>query len=106
MRITALVVNKFREVEHAGHIYEPGERYPADGFEATAERVSFLAQVHPSYNKIYLANVQQESPKTDEPPSPFPKHTGGGWYTLSNGEKVQGKDEAIAAQQALNSGDA
>ncbi len=24
----------------------------------------------------------------------FPKHTGGGWYELSNGEKVQGKDEA------------
>ncbi|EJR67523.1 hypothetical protein [Bacillus toyonensis] len=34
-------------------------------------------------------------------PSKFPKHTGGGWYELSNGEKVQGKDEAISAEKSL-----
>ena len=31
----------------------------------------------------------------------FPKLTGGGWYELSNGEKVQGKEEAIAAEKKL-----
>ena len=31
----------------------------------------------------------------------FPKHTGGGWYDLSNGEKVKGKDEATAAEEEL-----
>ena len=31
----------------------------------------------------------------------YPRHTGGGWYVLSNGEKVQGKDEAIKAQKEL-----
>ncbi|MBB6451989.1 hypothetical protein HNQ94_000410 [Salirhabdus euzebyi] len=31
----------------------------------------------------------------------FPKHTGGGWYELSNGEKIKGKDEAEAAEKAL-----
>lgn len=30
-----------------------------------------------------------------------PKHVGGGWYQLSNGEKVQGKDEAIEAEKEL-----
>lgn len=25
----------------------------------------------------------------------FPKHVGGGWYELSTGERVQGKEEAI-----------
>lgn len=25
----------------------------------------------------------------------FPKHVGGGWYELSNGERVQGKEEAL-----------
>lgn len=35
----------------------------------------------------------------------FPKHTGGGYYELSNGEKVQGKDAAIEAENALKSGD-
>ena len=29
----------------------------------------------------------------------FPKHTGGGWYELSNGDKVQGKQEAKEAQR-------
>lgn len=28
-------------------------------------------------------------------------HTGGGWYELPNGEKVQGKDNAIAALEDL-----
>lgn len=32
----------------------------------------------------------------------FPKHTGGGYYELSNGEKVKGKDEAATAQEELN----
>ncbi len=31
----------------------------------------------------------------------FPKHTGGGWYELSDGSKVQGKEEAIAAEKKL-----
>src|SRR5690606_23292894 len=33
--------------------------------------------------------------------SEFPKHTGGGYYELSNGEKVKGKDAAIEAEKAL-----
>lgn len=106
MPITALVVNEFAEKEHSGHIYRAGETYPAEGFEATEERVSFLAKVHPKYKKIYLANVQQGEANDGELlTGAFPKHTGGGWYELSNGEKVQGKDEAIEAEQALKSGD-
>ena len=31
----------------------------------------------------------------------FPKHVGGGWYELSNGEKVQGKQEAEEAEADL-----
>lgn len=37
--------------------------------------------------------------------SSFPTHTGGGWYELSNGEKVQGKDTAIEAEKALKGGE-
>src|SRR5690625_3011426 len=37
--------------------------------------------------------------------SEFPKHTGGGYYELSNGEKIQGKDAAIEAEEALKSGE-
>ena len=34
----------------------------------------------------------------------YPKHTGGGWYELSNGDKKRGKKEAIKAEKALNEG--
>ncbi|MER2107454.1 MAG: hypothetical protein ABS949_10995 [Solibacillus sp.] len=102
MPITATVVNKFAEKEHSGHVYSAGDIYPAAGFEATFERVSFLAQVHPSYKKIYLANMEQSDKPSDEG---FPKHTGGGWYELLNGEKVQGKDEATEAEQAFKNGE-
>jgi hypothetical protein len=41
-----------------------------------------------------------EKPVHNEPAfSDFPKHTGGGWYELSNGEKVQGKAEAEKAEK-------
>jgi hypothetical protein len=44
-----------------------------------------------------------EKPVRHEPVSlpkdDFPKHTGGGWYELSNGDKVQGKDEAKKAEK-------
>lgn len=32
----------------------------------------------------------------------FPKHVGGGWYELSNGETVRGKDEAVEVQESLD----
>lgn len=92
----AKVVNQFKELQHEGHIYEQGDIYPADGYEADPERVEFLAQVHPEYKRVFLKV---------EPSTAFPKHTGGGWYELSNGEKVQGKDEAIEAENALKSGE-
>jgi hypothetical protein len=38
-----------------------------------------------------------ELPANQEPPAQEPKHIGGGWYELPNGERVKGKDEAYAA---------
>lgn len=38
----------------------------------------------------------------DVPPEIFqPVHIGGGWYELSDGVRVQGKDEAIKAQSSI-----
>lgn len=120
MSIQAKVVNKFKEKEHEDHVYHPGDPYPAEGFEATPERVEFLSQVHPVHKKIYLADVvdtdkeenssgddgkkdaDDTSPDNDgDENTEYPKHTGGAWYELSNGEKVQGKEEAFAAEEAL-----
>lgn len=37
---------------------------------------------------------ETELSKESESKEAYPKHTGGGWYELSSGEKVQGKKEA------------
>ena len=39
--------------------------------------------------------VHVEPVSVDEETEQYPKHVGGGWYELSNGERVQGKEEAI-----------
>lgn len=113
--ISAQVVNEFKENAHKGHIYKPGDVYPAEGFAADEQRLYFLTDVHPKYKKIYLADVtiheeekqteDGQEAKIDLSNGKFPKHTGGGWYELSNGEKVQGKDEAIEAQSELKRGE-
>ena len=40
-------------------------------------------------------------PVSSLPKDEFPKHTGGGWYELSNGDKVQGKQEAKEQQKSV-----
>jgi len=34
----------------------------------------------------------------------YPKHTGGGWYELSNGDKVRSKENAIKEEKLIESG--
>ncbi|KOS60897.1 hypothetical protein FJQ98_20485 [Lysinibacillus agricola] len=104
--ITAKVVNPFKALEHDGHMYKAGDTYPAEGYMADEERVYFLTGVHPEYKKIYLADVLiNEQEETKEQVSEFPKHTGKGYYELSDGTKVKGKEEAIEAENALKSGE-
>lgn len=45
------------------------------------------------------ADVDQ---KDDQVLETYPKHTGGGYFELSNGEKVQGKENAVEKQQELD----
>ncbi|MEK3997905.1 hypothetical protein MHI59_03050 [Bacillus sp. FSL K6-2822] len=63
--------------------YSKGDMYESND----SERIAFLIE------KRFL--------KGNKEISTFPKHTGGGWYELSNGEKVQGKEEAMSAEQSL-----
>ncbi|MED4699623.1 hypothetical protein P9436_11210 [Lysinibacillus capsici] len=98
--ITAKVVNEFKEIQHNGHIYKPGDIYPAAPYLADEKRVNFLSVTHPMYKKIYLTDIQKVADISD-----YPKHTGGAWYSLSNGEKVKGKSEAFEAEAALKSGE-
>jgi hypothetical protein len=82
------VIKAFRDKDTLKHHAE-GSVYSAD-----AERIEFLK------GKGFLGKeLQVEQEESDEN---FPKHTGGGWYELSNGEKVQGKEEAETAEKELN----
>lgn len=117
MTLRAKVVNKFRESDHDDRVYQPGETYPAEGYESNDERIYFLSKIHPTFQKIYLADIQEiesadppaadttdASDKDDEVTDEgktFPHHVGGGMYELSNGERVKGKDEAQEAEAAL-----
>lgn len=38
-------------------------------------------------------------------PNEFPKHSGGSWYELSDGTKVQGESNAIEQQKKLGEPD-
>lgn len=56
-------------------------------------------------NSVKVGLLIEVSEEDLEEESDFPKHTGGGWYKLSNGEKVKGKDEALKAENDLNNND-
>jgi hypothetical protein len=76
------VVKIFRD-KNSKKIYKEGDLYE----HSDADRVAFL--VDSGYLEAKEVKIK------------FPKHTGGGWYELSNGEKVQGKGEAAAAEEEL-----
>ncbi|RNC96271.1 hypothetical protein [Lysinibacillus halotolerans] len=102
------VVTPFNDKE-TDHVYRVGDEYPAKGFEASSERIEFLSKPHPETKKVYLF-VEEDQSKKDlksdvDNEGEFPQSTGGGWYLLSNGEKIQGKEEALAAEKALKSGE-
>jgi len=95
------VIKPFHDLEDYKRLYESGQ-YPREGFKPTDERIQFLA------NKGFIqANegTQEDGDngegRKDGEETEFPKHTGGGYYELSNGEKVKGKEEAIEAENAL-----
>lgn len=86
----AFIDKETKERYSSGEVYESSDQ----------ERVSFLQEEgyleQETENEASGTNDDQNA-EGDE----YPKHTGGGWYELSNGEKVKGKDEAAAAEAKL-----
>lgn len=72
----------FKDKQDNGRRYQLNDWYPRFGLKANNKRVEEL---------IRLGYIHKED---EEDKQDFPKHVGGGWYELSNGEKVQGKEEA------------
>ena len=65
-------------------------------FDLTEERFEEIMAA----NENLIKEVEGDNVSPD-----FPKHTGGGYYELSNGEKVKGKDAAIIAQAGFDTSD-
>lgn len=84
------VLRSFFDKEDGKKAYSVGDSYNLND----EKRVAYLIE------KGFLSGKSER--KSDSGVSEFPKHTGGGWYELSNGEKVQGKDEAATAEKELN----
>jgi hypothetical protein len=83
---------------------ETGELVPAGTeIELTdADRIERLrrAKVLGGPQRGKPAETMTREPKVER--GAWPKHTGGGWYELSSGEKVQGKAEARKAQAQVD----
>lgn len=91
------VIANFIDKEDNKRLYEVGQPYPREGHAPSEERIESLSTHNNNGNKpfIKLVEVMQDSD------SEFPRHTGGGYFELSNGEKVKGKEAAEKAENDL-----
>lgn len=87
------VIKSFKDKTDNKKLYQKGDPYS----HSDDDRVAFLVE------KGFLEEKSKQPPQDDEKSGI--KHTGGGWYELPNGEKVQGKEEAEEALAALESGE-
>lgn len=91
------VIVPFRDLQDNNHIYYQGDTFPREGVDVSDERIEELASKNNKRNEVLIKEVEEQED--------YPKHTGGGYYELSSGEKVKGKDAAIEAEKALKSGE-
>jgi len=76
--------------------YNPGDQ--ADFDEKQAIRLCEAGIAAP----VKIENTEKQVKKpVEKSAKEYPHHKGGGYYELSNGETIQGKDEAIDAEKEL-----
>jgi len=80
----AKVISGFK-CRYTDKIYHVGDEYDGEHLEEMQKK----------------GYVEKEVSVIEEKPE-WPKHVGGGVYQLSNGDKVKGKDAAIAAQAEID----
>ncbi len=86
------VVADFKDLEDNKYLYKVGKPFPREGIEVSERRLAILSTDQNAAKKVLIEKVEDEV---------FPKHTGGGYYELSNGEKVKGKEAAEKAENEL-----
>lgn len=88
------VVEDFKDLQDNDYIYYKGDTFPREGANVSDERIQELSSDKNKRKTVLIKSVEE-----------YPKHTGGGYYELSNGEKVQGKQKAVEVEEALKEGD-
>lgn len=76
-------------------VYNPGDVVEMEKKQATRLCKAGIAK------PIEGEEIETATKPQGETAAKWPKHVGGGWYQLSNGEKIRGEEEAIAAQKEL-----
>lgn len=95
------VIEKFIDLEDNRRLYEVGQPYPREGLVVTEERLEALSTSNNRVGRPFIKAVENKRTNNEQ----YPKHIGRGYYELSNGEKVKGKEEALAAEKVLKSGE-
>lgn len=58
------VINRFKEVQHNGHVYEPGDAYPVEGHKLVKARAESLTKVHAEYGVAFLQEIEEKKTAT------------------------------------------
>jgi len=98
-------------LKHNGEVYQEGDYIPDECAETMKPFVEYVQgrERKPATTPApELSNpeqpVKQYELSEDELLAEC-THTGGGWYTMPNGDRVQGKDNAIAKMRELHATD-
>ncbi|HZH62590.1 MAG TPA: hypothetical protein VEY70_24110 [Metabacillus sp.] len=97
------VIKSFRDSEDSMHTYRIGESFPREGFEPSDKRLEDLSSKNNKVGKALILKVSEPLVSSEE--NKYPYHIGGGYYKLSNGEKVKGKANANKEEMKLKVGD-
>lgn len=99
-----VVIKDFTDLEDNKHVYKAGHFYPREGAELDDARAADLEFGHNARNEKLIVEVmvKSEPKQEDSNNEEYPKHIGGGYFELSNGKKVQGKEKAVEAEKELN----
>ncbi|EAC2299796.1 TPA: Rho termination factor N-terminal domain-containing protein [Listeria monocytogenes] len=82
----------------SNHIYREGDKFPREGEEVTEER---LAELSGSDNKRGEPMIEKLVAEDEVNEASFPEALPGGYYLLSDGSKVRGKEAAQKAEDKL-----
>lgn len=105
------VINETNQIKHLpyGNVsLQPGEN------EVAEEKIE-QNKGHKGFEyDLKNGNIKIKSEKEDEKEeigdegnidNEFPKKSGGSWYLVSTGEKIQGEDKAIEIQKKIDNGE-